>query len=81
MLTLDSLKLMETHRKLTFIGMALLLEPLESNITWTRPSYEEFNYAYVTGIAILAVFMASFILFNKDRWKNKNLKNTSLSVS
>lgn len=27
-----------------------------------------FSMAYVTGIAMLAVFMASFVLFNKDRW-------------
>ena len=27
-----------------------------------------FSMAYVTGIAMLAVFMASFVLFNKERW-------------
>ena len=27
-----------------------------------------FSMSYVTGIAMLAVFMASFVLFNKERW-------------
>ena len=70
MLTFDSTKLVETHRKLTCIGVALLLATLGIQYLY-EPflSGEEFSYAYVTGIAMLAVFMASFVLFNKDRWK------------
>ncbi len=70
MLTFDSTKLVETHRKLTFIGVALLLATLGIQYLYEPDqSGEEFSYAYVTGIAMLAVFMASFVLFNKDRWK------------
>ena len=31
-----------------------------------------FNYAYISGIAMIIVFMASFALFYKDRFKPKN---------
>lgn len=30
---------------------------------------DEFNYAYVTGIAMIIFFMLSFAMFNMDRWK------------
>jgi len=70
MLTFNSTKLVETHRKLTFIVVALLLEPLGIQyLHEPDQSDEEFNYVYVTGITMLTVFMASFVLFNKDRWK------------
>ena len=70
MLTLDSAELLDLHRKMTFIGVALLLATLA--IQYYHESDhpgEGFNYAYVTGIAMLIVFMASFVLFNKDRWR------------
>jgi len=30
-----------------------------------------FNYAYISGIAMIIAFMASFSLFYKDRFKSK----------
>ena len=69
MLTPYVVKSLELHRKLTFIGVALLLATLA--IQYYHESDhpgEGFNYAYATGIAMLIVFMASFVLFNKDRW-------------
>jgi len=44
---------------LATLGIQYLHEPDQSD--------EEFNYAYITEIVMLAVFMASFVLFNKDR--------------
>ena len=59
---------MELHQKLTILGVILLVA------TFVIHAYHEqdhsgigFNYAYLTGIAMLAVFLASFILFNKDK--------------
>ena len=63
--------MLETHRKLTIIGVVLLA------MTFLINQYHQqvhpgvgFNYAYVPGVAMLAVFMASFILFTKDRMKD-----------
>jgi len=61
------LKLMELHRMLTFLGVVLLIATFALNYN-VDENADEFNFAYVTGIAMLAVFMASFVLFNKDRW-------------
>jgi len=62
---------MELHQKLTILGVILLITTLIINV------YHEqdhpgigFNYAYVTGIAMLIVFLGSFILFNKDKLKS-----------
>ena len=62
---------MELHRKLTILGVILLIA------TFVIHSYHNqdhpgigFNYAYVTGIAMLIAFLASFILFNKDKLKD-----------
>ena len=63
----SGLQLMELHRLLTFLGVGLLIATFALNYNVDENS-EEFNFAYVTGIAMLAVFMASFVLFNKDRW-------------
>ncbi len=59
---------MELHQKLTILGVILLI------FTFIIHSYHNqdhpgigFNYAYVTGIAMLIAFLASFILFNKDK--------------
>ncbi|MDH3780039.1 MAG: phage holin family protein [Nitrosopumilus sp.] len=61
---------METHQKLTIIGVVLLV------VTFLINYYHQqdhpgvgLNYAYVTGIAMLAVFSISFIMFTKDRLK------------
>ena len=59
---------MELHQKLTILGVVLLIS------TFAIHTYHEqdhagvgFNYAYVTGIAMLLVFSISFLLFNKDK--------------
>ena len=71
---------MELHRMLTFLGVALLVATFA--IYYGEGGYDEdggggpdvvggggdFTMAYVTGIAMLAAFMASFVLFNKERW-------------
>ena len=61
---------METHQKLTIIGVILLV------ITFLINSYhqevhpgEGLNYAYVTGIGMLIAFSISFVMFTKDRLK------------
>ena len=61
---------MQTHQKLTIIGIILLVVTILIN----HHHQEDhpgvgFNYAYVTGIAMLVVFLSSFIIFTK-----KNLK-------
>ncbi|HUU47992.1 MAG TPA: hypothetical protein VMW55_04325 [Nitrosopumilaceae archaeon] len=59
---------MEFHQKLTILGIVLLI------LTFGIHTFHEqdhpgvgFNYAYVTGIAMLIVFSISFIIFNKDK--------------
>ena len=61
---------MELHQKLTILGVILLIA------TFAIHTYHEqdhpgigFNYAYVTGISMLIVFLGSFFIFNKDRFK------------
>ncbi len=72
MLTLDSARAVELHRKLTFIGVALLLATFAIQYYHDADHPDDgFNYAYVTGIAMIIAFMASFVLFNKDRWKER----------
>ncbi len=62
---------MELHQKLTILGIILLVS------TFLIHSYHEqdhsgfgFNFAYVTGIAMLIAFLASFLLFNKEKLKD-----------
>ena len=62
--------MLETHRKLTIIGAILLV------MTFLINNYHQeihpgvgFNYAYITGILMLAVLAISFIIFTKDRMK------------
>ena len=61
---------MELHRLLTFLGVVLLVATFAIQYGGEENGMERdgFNFAYVTGIAMLAVFMASFVLFNKNRW-------------
>jgi len=61
----------ELHQKLTILGVILLIA------TFVIHAYHEqdhpgigFNYAYVTGIAMLIVFLGSLFIFNKDRFKD-----------
>ncbi|KAF6243466.1 hypothetical protein C6988_03255 [Nitrosopumilus sp. b1] len=61
---------METHRKFSFIGLFLLIATFGINYyhEQNHPG-DGFNYAYVTGIAMIIFFMISFAMFNMDRWK------------
>jgi hypothetical protein len=61
----------ELHQKLTILGIILL------TATFLIHTYHEqdhpgigFNFAYVTGIAMLVAFLASFLLFNKEKLKD-----------
>jgi Mg2+ and Co2+ transporter CorA len=62
---------LETHQKLTVAGVILLV------VTFLINYYHQenhpgigFNYAYVPGIAMLAIFAISFIIFTKDRLRD-----------
>jgi hypothetical protein len=59
---------MELHQKLTILGVILLIVTLIIH-TYHQQDHEGygFNYAYVTGIAMLIVFLISFIMFNKEK--------------
>ena len=59
---------METHRKLTFIGSILLVATFLLHYHYQESG--GFNYAYVTGIGMLAAFAASFVIFTKDKLKD-----------
>ncbi|MFQ5497957.1 MAG: hypothetical protein ACE5DU_08750 [Nitrosopumilus sp.] len=61
---------METHRKLTIIGVILLVATFLINYYHQEdhPGIG-FNYAYIPGVAMLAVFSISFLMFTKDRLK------------
>ena len=62
---------MELHRKLTILGIILLVCTFALNNSYTENHFQnEFNFAYVTGIAMLIVFLASFIIFNKEKLKD-----------
>jgi len=62
---------MELHQKLTILGVVLLLATLIIYFYHEQDhSGIGFNYAYVTGIAMLIAFSASFLLFNKDKLKD-----------
>jgi len=61
----------EFHQKLTILGIILLI------VTFIIHVYHEqdhpgigFNYAFVTGVAVVIVFLTSFILIYKDKLKD-----------
>ena len=60
--------MMELHRMLTFLGVVLLIATFAIYYSEDELSEDEFSFAYVTGIAMIVVFMGSFVLFNKERW-------------
>ncbi|HIE46784.1 MAG: hypothetical protein ABGW49_00665 [Nitrosopumilus sp.] len=62
---------METHQKLTVAGVILLILTFLINF-YHQENHPDigFNYAYVPGIAMLAVFAISFIIFTKDRLRD-----------
>ncbi|MBT8242568.1 MAG: hypothetical protein KJO14_02475 [Nitrosopumilus sp.] len=61
---------MEKHRKLTFVGVIMLILTFLVNYYHqeTHPGVG-FNYAYVPGILMLVAFSLSFILFTKNNLK------------
>ena len=63
--------IMELHRMLTFLGVVLLIATFAIYYGEDELAEGEFSFAYVTGIAMIAVFMGSFVLFNKDRWDKR----------
>jgi len=62
--------LLETHQKLAIAGVILLVTTFLINYYHqeVHPGIG-FNYAYISGIAMLAVFLISFVMFTKDRLK------------
>ena len=61
---------MQKHQKLTILGVILLVATISIYYYHEEDhSGIGFNYAYVTGIAMIIVFMISFVMFNTDRWK------------
>ncbi|MFZ8907359.1 MAG: hypothetical protein ACO2Y5_01275 [Nitrosopumilaceae archaeon] len=62
---------MELHQKFTILGIILLAATFLIN-TYHEQDHPGigFNFAYVTGIAMLIAFLASFILFNKEKLKD-----------
>ena len=66
---------METHRKLTILGVVLLVATIAIYYYHEEDHPDDgFNYAYVTGVAMIAVFMASLAIINKDRFKEPKPK-------
>ena len=62
--------MLETHQKLTIIGVIFLAITLLINYYHqTDHPNMGFNYAYIPGIIMLAVFAISFVMFTKDRIK------------
>ena len=62
---------METHRRLTYVGAVLLVVTfLINHYHQTDHPDAGFNYAYITGVAMLAAFAISFVLFTKERMKS-----------
>ncbi|MFB5616121.1 MAG: hypothetical protein ACE5RS_03145 [Nitrosopumilus sp.] len=62
---------MEIHQKLTIVGAILLVATFLINQYHqeTHPGVG-FNYAYVTGVAMLIAFSISFVIFTKNHLKN-----------
>jgi len=58
----------ELHRKLTYIGAILLVVTFLINHYYQTDHLRiGFNYAYVTGVAMVICFGTSFVLFTKDK--------------
>jgi len=60
--------LLEVHRKLTIVGVVLLVLTLLINFYHqeNHPGIG-FNYAYVTGVGMLIAFSISFVMFTKNQ--------------
>ena len=63
--------MLEAHKYFTYLGAALLAVTFLLNYEYSGTDDSEggFNYAYVTGIAMLASFVASFVIFTKTKMK------------
>ena len=61
-------KMVENHRKLTVLGVILLVVTIVINYYHqTNHPDTGINYAYVTGVAMVIVFMISFVKFNYEK--------------
>lgn len=66
---------MENHRKLTILGVILLVSTIVIFYYHEEDHPGDgFNFAYVTGIAMIVVFMASLAMINKGRFKESKSK-------
>lgn len=65
---------METHRKLTILGVVLLVATITIYYYHEDHPDDGFNYAYVTGVAMIVVFLASLAIINKDRFREPKSK-------
>lgn len=67
--------MLETHRKLTVLGVVLLAATIAIYYYHEEDHPNEgFNYAYITGVAMIIVFIASLALINKDRFRESKTK-------
>ena len=67
--------MLEIHRKLTILGLVLLVATIAIYYFHEEDHPEDgFNFAYATGIAMIIVFMASLALINKNRFKESKSK-------
>ena len=61
---------MELHRLLTFVAAVLLVATLLLYYDQDAPDGGgNMQYAYATGIAMLAAFVASFVIFTRQKMK------------
>ena len=59
--------LLQTHRRFTLLGVFLLIATFLINYYHeTDHPGDGFNYAYVTGVAMIGAFLISFVLFTKN---------------
>lgn len=59
---------MKTDKKLTLLGLALLASTILINqYHQSEHPGQGFNYAYVTGIAMVIIFLTSFVKFNFEK--------------
>ncbi|MCV0412478.1 hypothetical protein [Nitrosarchaeum sp.] len=65
---------MRNHQKLTIVGMILLAATYLISTREINLPGIGFNFAYITGISMLIVFITSFILFGKERIKESKSK-------
>ena len=59
---------LEIHQKLTIVGVVLLVATFLINY-YHQENHPDigFNYAYITGVAMLIAFAISFVMFTKNQ--------------